>query len=228
MFVGHIAAGFGLKKVEPRLNLRILLLGALFADLLLWVLVILGVESIVVPENFRTGHYFSFVYPYSHSLAASVLWSVLAGTAVWFMIGAQVPRRFALALIAGVAVFSHFVLDFLVHVPDLPLLSNDSPKLGLGLWRDMPVALAVELGIAAIALAVYLRVTSLPRARIAVVIGLVAFASALTVIGPHAASEPPPPVVQAASSFVTLLLVVLLGFWVDGRVGLAARGGERT
>jgi len=228
MFVGHIGAGLGLKKAEPRLNLGILLLCALFADLLLWALVLLGVESIVVPENFRTGHYFTFVYPYSHSLAASVLWSVLAGTAVWFFIGAQAPRRFALALIAGVAVLSHFVLDFLVHVPDLPLLSNESTKLGLGLWRNMPLALALELGIAAIAAVVYLRATRLSRSRTAVAIGLVALASAGTVIGPYAASEPPPPVAQAASSLVTILLVVALGFWIDGRVGLTAPGGDRT
>jgi len=227
MFVGHIGAGLGLKKAAPRLNLGVLLLAALSADLLLWALIILGAESILVPENFRTGHYFTFNYPYSHSLAATIAWSALAAAAVWFLLGAQTQRRFVLALIAGAAVFSHFVLDFLVHVPDLPLLSNDSPKVGLGLWRNMPAALALELGIALAALIVYLHAMRLSRPRTAVAVALVALAGLGTAIGPYAATEPPPPMLQAASSFVTILIVVALGFWIDGRLGLIAPSGDR-
>ena len=224
VFVGHIGAGFGLKKVAPRLNLGVLLLAALFADLLLWALIILGVESIIVPENFRTDHYFTFDYPYSHSLTATIAWSGLAGAAVWLVLGTGMQRRLVLALIAGAAVFSHFVLDLVVHVPDLPLLSNHSAKLGLGLWRNMPAALALELGIALAALIVYLRAMRQSRPRTAVAVALVAIACLGTAIGPYAATEPPPPMLQAASSFVTILIVVAVGFWIDGRVGLTAPG----
>jgi len=33
-------------------------------------------------------------------------------------------------------------LDFVVHVDDLPLMTRESARVGLGLWNDMPVALA--------------------------------------------------------------------------------------
>jgi hypothetical protein len=36
----------------------------------------------------------------------------------------------------GFVVFSHWILDFIVHPPDLPLFLSGSPKLGLGLWTS--------------------------------------------------------------------------------------------
>ena len=45
----------------------------------------------------------------------------------------------------GAAVASHWLLDLVVHVPDLPLVGNDSPKLGLGLWRHFELSVALEL-----------------------------------------------------------------------------------
>jgi hypothetical protein len=223
VFVGHIGAGLALKRVAPRANLGVLLLGALFADVLLWVLVLAGFESVVVPADFRTVHYFTFVFPYSHSLVATLVWTSLAGAAVWLLLAPGFPRRGLVALAIALAVLSHFALDLVVHVPDLPVASDQSPKLGFGLWRSMPVALAVELLLAAAALVVYLRAVPLSRGRAALVIGLVVVTGALTALGPYASAEPPPAAAIAGSSLVTLTLVVLLGFWVEGRVGVAGR-----
>lgn len=217
MFVGHIGAGLFAKRFEPRLNLGALLFAALFADLLLWVLVVLGVESVGVPATAGAGRFFTFDFPVSHGLAASVLWSALAAAAGWFAVAPGAARRWKLAAALALAAFSHFVLDLVVHVPDLPVLGPESPKLGLGLWRHMPVALALELALAAGALLLYLRGTRLSRARSFLAAGTVAVAAALTAAGPYLPGAPPPPAMLALSSLATLAVVIALGFAVEGR-----------
>lgn len=219
VFVGHIGAGLVVKRFEPRLHLGTLLFAALFADLLLWMLVILGVESVSVAEATGSGRFFTFVFPYSHGLVASIIWSALAATAGWFFLAHRAPRRSKLAWALALAVFSHFALDLIVHVPDLPILGQVSARLGFGLWRDMPVALALELRLAVVALVVYFHCIQLSRPKAFLVGGMVVGAAALTAAGPHIPGDPPPPVTLAISSLVTLIVVVLLGFVVEGRAG---------
>jgi len=222
MFVGHIGAGLMLKQAEPRLNLGLLVFAALFADLLLWLLVLARVESVLPPLGSGAARYFSFEFPYSHGLVATIAWSVLAGVAVWWLAPAGTPRRVSLAVVVALAVSSHFVLDLVVHVPDLPVLSEASPKLGLGLWAYMPIALAVELAFAGTALVFYLRGSRLTRGRRWLAIGIIALTGVLTATGPYIPGAPPPPNTLAASSLVTLLIVVSLAFALEGRVGVAS------
>ena len=226
MFVGHLGAGLLVKRIEPRLNLGTLFAGALFIDLLLWVLVALGIESVGAPETTGSARFLTFVFPYSHGLVASVLWTALAATIGWLAVGPAAPRRTRLAIALGVAVFSHFVLDLIVHVPDLPVLGQQSPKLGLSLWRDMPIALTIELALAAVALALYLHAAHLARGRALLVLGTVAVAALLTAMGPYMSGPVPPARTLALSSLATLVVIVVLGFVVEGRFGvLAARQG---
>jgi hypothetical protein len=222
VFVGHIGAGLLVKRLEPRLNLGVLLFAALFADLLLWTLVILGVEAPGAPETSGHARFFTFVFPYSHGLAASILWTTLAAAVGWFLVPRGTSRRARVAGALALAVCSHFVLDLIVHVPDLPVLGQDSPKLGFGLWRHMPVALGVELSFAAIALVLYLNAARLSRARALLVCAIVVVTAALTAAGPYVSGDPPPAVVLALSSLLTLIGVVLLGLVVEGRFGVVA------
>jgi len=217
VFVGHIGAGLVAKRFEPRLNLGALLFAALFADLLLWVLVALGVESVGVPETAGAARFFTFDFPVSHGLAASILWSALAAAVGWFVVAPAAPRRWKLAAALALTVLSHFALDLVVHVPDLPVIGAASPKLGLGLWRHMEAALALELLFAAGALLLYLRSARLSRGRTFLAAGTVAVAAALTAAGPYLPGDPPPPLVLAMSSLATLAVFVLLGFVIDGR-----------
>ena len=75
--------------------------------------------------------------PYTHGLITAVLWSVAAaaGYHVWRKDG---------ALIVGVAVFSHWIFDLIVHRPDLPLY-GDQFKVSLGLWNFPVAASALEI-----------------------------------------------------------------------------------
>ena len=105
------------------------------------ILVLLGVEKVrIVPGITATNPLDLYYMPYTHSLVAALVWSVAAGAAYaqW--------RRGApqAALLVGVAVFSHWPLDFIVHRPDLPLWDNTA-KVGLGLWNVPLVALGLEV-----------------------------------------------------------------------------------
>jgi hypothetical protein len=50
------------------------------------------------------------------------------------------------AAFVGIAVFSHWVLDWLVHRPDVPLYDN-SFKVGLGLWNYPTLAFVLEIAV---------------------------------------------------------------------------------
>lgn len=218
MFVGHIGAGLLLKRFEPRLNLGALLFAALFADLLLWALVLFGIETVGVPETAGSARFFTFVFPYSHGLAASVIWSGLAALTISFF----AVRGSRLAWAAALAASSHFMLDLLVHIPELPVIGQGSLKLGLGLWRHMPIALVLELVLAAIALVLYLNSIQLSRARALLLGGIVTVTALLTVIGPYIPGELPPPAALALSSLLMVIVVVSLGFVVEGRFSVMA------
>ena len=78
----------------------------------------------------------------THSLVGALLLAALAGLLAQWRWGRRVG-----AVIAAVA-FSHWLLDLVVHRPDLPLLPGNAggfPLLGLGLWRWPAVSAAVEL-----------------------------------------------------------------------------------
>jgi hypothetical protein len=71
--------------------------------------------------------------PWSHGLFMSVVWSAVAAAIAYLVFR---DRRAGAAL--GLVVFSHWVLDFIVHTPDLPLLFDGSPVVGLNMWGSGP------------------------------------------------------------------------------------------
>ena len=98
-------------------------------------------------------------YPWSHSLATSVIWGgLLAALARTIAPG----RRVSLLLVA--LVVSHWVLDVISHAPDMPLWPGASPHYGLGLWNSIPLTLGIEGAIWIAGIAVFLR-TAPPRTR---------------------------------------------------------------
>lgn len=152
MGIGHAAVALGASRAAPRINVGLLIFAAFLADFLLGIFAAFGLESAHVPADFASRHYLTFTFPYSHGLAALVFWGVaLAATLCW-VDGRN--RTWAFVVIAGL-VLSHFVLDALVHVPELPLLGENSPKLGLSLWNHMPLELTLESVMAGAGLAIY-------------------------------------------------------------------------
>ncbi len=160
MFIGHYAVGFALKKAEPKMSLGILILGAAMLDFLFAIFLLSGVEHMrFVPDVIGFLSFDLYDLPVSHSMAGAGLWSLAGFLAYRIWPGGDGVSRKRQALIFAAAIFSHFVLDVIVHQPDLPLLTNDSPKIGLSLWQSIPATVAVELGLLLTGAVLYVRAT---------------------------------------------------------------------
>ncbi len=213
MFVGHVAAGMALKPLGRDINLGVLVFAALLLDVLLWVFVLLGFEQVIVPQDFARRPYLSFVFPYSHSLVASAAWSFAAAYIAWRWARKTGRPQVFPALAAGASVLSHFFLDAVVHVKDLPLDRESSVYFGMGLWeKNMAAALALELALVAAAAAIYLR-SSMPRGwRLWALLAVLFLCSGLTVAGSTLQRTPPTPAAAAWSGIVAIPVVsVVLG-----------------
>ena len=142
MFVGHFAIAFALILIFPQVPVWVPLVGVSFPDLLWGVLVLLGKEEVSVSRDSPLQKSLVFKkYPYSHSLVLTGGISLLVGGLLSVVLGSLV------ALPAFVlASSSHWLLDTVVHLGDLPVLGFDGDrKVGLGLWKWGRAAFLTEL-----------------------------------------------------------------------------------
>jgi hypothetical protein len=141
MFVGHYGPSFAIRAVRP-IQLWLLFIAVQLVDVAWSVLILLGVEKARIVPGITASNPFDLYYmPYTHSLVAAILWSVAAGV---LCKGLYAAGNWVAATWLGAAVFSHWVLDCLVHRPDLPLY-DDTLKVGLGIWNYPAIALALEV-----------------------------------------------------------------------------------
>ena len=218
MFIGHLGVGLALSSRARRFRLGPLLGAALLLDVLLGIFVLAGWEQVVVPPGFATGHFLEFVFPVSHGLLGALIGAgitaALAG-AGWLMLG----RGAAAAWIAGAAVLSHWLCDAVVHVRGLPLLGEDSPHVGLGLWRAMPWALGLELLLLGGGAVLFLRSRpELSRGRRGVLLAVLGLLALLQVVAQLAGGAQPGASALAVSWIVQTGVLVLLGLWADPAV----------
>ncbi len=219
MFAGHLGAGLMLKRAARSANLGTLFFAAMLLDVVLWVLVLGGVESVRPKADFRTMVDLAYDFPWSHSLAAAAAWSI-SGWAIGYAAWRHQPGHgLRSSFVIAAAVFSHFALDWLVHVPELPILGNSSTKLGAGLWQHLPMAWTVETLLAAAGLWCFLSTTRPARRKTVAIIVVMALVTVMTIGGQASKSPPPAPMVMAVSSLVTIGVLVGFGAWVDHRLG---------
>jgi membrane-bound metal-dependent hydrolase YbcI (DUF457 family) len=131
MYAGHFAAGLALKAMEPNTPTWALLLGVGVLDLLFGILLVAGIERATITPGIAPGFSLDFI-DWSHSLLMSLAWAALY--AAFFVR----KRGLAVAAVCGFAVFSHFLLDFLMHPGDLALWPYSNAHIGLGIWRLFP------------------------------------------------------------------------------------------
>lgn len=210
MFLAHFGVGLGAKAAAPRVSLGTLFVAAQFLDLLWPTLLLLGVESVRIAPGLTPGQPLQFEhYPVSHSLLAVLGWALLlsGGHYAW-------RRRGGDALVLGAAVLSHWLLDLLVHYPDLPLYPGSSPMLGFAWWSSLPLTLAAEFVLFALGLKFYLDAT---RARDAAGRwGLVGLVALLVIIQLSNTFGPPPGDVTAlAWSAQAQWILVVWAYWLD-------------
>jgi len=217
LFVGHAAVALAAKPLAPRVSLGLLLMAAYWVDLVWPVLLLAGVERVEIRPGDTAFTPLAFVhYPWTHSLAAAVAWSALFGLA--FL---RLGKRAALVL--GLLVASHWVLDAIAHRPDLPLWPASELLIGFGLWNSVPATMLIEGALFAAGVAIYVRHAP-ARDRTGVVafwglIGFLLLAYAGNVMGP------PPPSVPAIA-YVGLaggVLFAVWAWWADRHRGRARR-----
>jgi hypothetical protein len=218
MFLGHYGIAYALKRAEPKLSLGTLFVAVQLADLLWGIFVLLGWEHARIVPGYTAVTPLEFLdYPISHSLVAALAWGVVAAALYYSWPTRDTTRHWQAAAIVGLAVFSHYPLDVLVHVPDLPILGNDSPKLGLSLWNNPTATMLAELLVFGMGLILYITLRShrhpIRLVRLAIVVLLLVGTYLASLYGPL----PPSMTVVAVSGIVFILAVAALAAWADRR-----------
>ncbi|HUX89788.1 MAG TPA: hypothetical protein VMV48_03765 [Gallionellaceae bacterium] len=218
MFIGHFGVGFGAKTVAPTVSLGTLFLAAQFLDLLWPSLLLLGVETVRIEPGATVVTPLVFEhYPVSHSLIAVLGWAVLVG-AMHFVL---LRQRIAALVLAGLVV-SHWVLDAIVHQPDLPLFPGSAAVVGLNLWSSLASTLLVESAL--FALGVWLYACATTPSNAVGRWGLVALVIFLAGVYAGNLFGAPPPSPEAIAWIGQLQwLLVLWGYWIDKHRHVAVR-----
>ena len=208
MFVGHYAIGFALKKRDRDIPLWLLFISVQFVDILAFLFVLLGIEQIKYNPSSNPFLRTIIEYvPYSHSLVANVLLSLIVFLIFWKY------KNKDWGLILSVGVLSHWFLDALVHIPDMPLFHN-SLKVGLGLWKFPIVAFLFELSL--LVIAGYYLLTGYKKKKRHIILMLLLSSGFLSMFfAPEAEATP----VQASIVSLSLYAIfAVLAFWSEREV----------
>jgi hypothetical protein len=213
MFIGHFGLSFGVKKTAPQISLVTLFVATQFVDILWPFMLLFGIERVNIVPGYTAINPFDFVhYPYTHSLLMGAVWGVVLGGIYWL-----IKRNVKHAVIVGLCVLSHWFLDLIVHVADLPLTPFTEGKYGWGLWNHLLPTLALEGIIFFGGLYLYLKNTrAITKAGKWNVWLLVAV---LMLINISNLLSPPPPadalVLMVVSFLVVFVILLGLAYWVD-------------
>lgn len=210
MFIGHFGVGLGAKSIDKRISLGTLFFASQFIDLLWPILLLLGFESVRIEAGNTAVTPLNFIsYPISHSMFGVLIWGILFGF-VYYLI----KKNLRGSILLGVLVFSHWLLDFLTHRPDLQLFPWSDYKVGLGLWNSFAGTVIIEGLIFAVGIFIYLKSVALQNnAKKVWFWSLVVFLAAvyfMNLFGP-----PPPSEEPIAYIGLTQWLLVVWAYWID-------------
>lgn len=214
MFIGHVAVGFAAKKYAPQTSLGLLLAAPLLSDLLWPIFLGLGWEHVrIVPGITRYNAFDLYDYPWSHSLLLCGAWGALFGGIYY-----AIARYRAGAIAIWIGVVSHWILDWITHIPDMPLYPGRGPKLGLGLWNHVAATMVVEIGLFLTGVLLYASVIR-SHDRIGK-IGFAVYALVLLVLFVADRFSPEPPSVRelVVSSLVFEMILLAWPAWFDHRL----------
>ncbi|GGY38920.1 hypothetical protein [Parvularcula lutaonensis] len=157
MFAGHYAAAFAGRAAGPMVPLWVLFIAVQFVDFIWAGFILAGIETAQIVPGFAQASNLDLSFmPYTHSFVGSLVWSVVFAGGYVLLARPQDP--WLAALVTGGAVFSHWLADLLVHLPDLPIVFGE-PKVGFGLWRSLLWSQVLEVGLLIAGTLWYVRVT---------------------------------------------------------------------
>ncbi|WP_024297065.1 hypothetical protein [Methylomicrobium lacus] len=210
MFVGHYGVSFATKRVAPTVPLWVLFLAVQLLDILWAPCVLLGIEKVRIVPGITASNPLDLYYmPYTHSLVAALVWSCVGGFTYQFLAR---PARQQASAVVGFAVFSHWILDFVVHRPDLPMYDN-SAKVGLGLWNAPALAFGLEAAL------LFGGIWLCLQGRLARSLGTLAFGVLMLAIQGYFFFGPPPASDRAAAStaLIAYAIFAIAIWWLQDR-----------
>ena len=185
MFVGHYGVAFAVKSERNQIQLWVLFVAVQLLDFLWAPFVLLGIEKVRIVLGITATNSLDLYYmPYTHSLVGALIWSGAAFLIYKLVVGQKASNT--ATLIVAFAVFSHWILDLIVHRPDLAIY-DDTLKVGLGLWNYRGLEFGLEIAILVVGIVLYLKRNTVNS--VAGKVGIVAFGVVLILI-------------QAGNSFV--------------------------
>lgn len=209
MFIGHYAVGFAAKKFAPNSSLGALMAAPILLDLLWPIFLLTGWEHVSIVTNANPFLRLQFdSYPISHGLISVVGWATLYASAYF-----GVTRYLTGTIVIWFGVISHWLMDWIVHQPDLQLYTAGR-AFGLGLWNHRWLTMVIELTLFIFGIWIYQRQTR-PKDKIGIYVFL-ALVIFLVLAYAGAVFGPPPSSVKKIA-IVTLLtwLVIPWTWWFD-------------
>ena len=209
MFIGHYAVGLASKKFAPGASMGALIAAPILLDLLWPVFLLLGWEQVSIVPNTNPFLRLQFdSYPISHGLVAVIAWATLYAS-IYF----GLTRYLEGTIVIWIGVVSHWLMDYVVHIHDLPLAVG-TRLVGLGLWKYRWLTMAIEVALFAVAIWTYQRET---RAKDKVgLYAFLGFVAALLAAYAVAAFGPAPPTVKKLAGFALLTwLAIPWAWWFD-------------
>ena len=210
MFTGHYGPSFAANALDQdkRLPLWLLFIAVQFVDILWAIFVLLGIEKVRIVPGITASSPLDLHYmPYTHSLVGALGWSLLA-----FVVCQVVPRLRGMRTgwILAAAVFSHWILDLVVHRPDLTLYGG-AYKMGFGLWNYRVLAFVVEMAVLFGGAALYVRTVARKGRVIAFVVAL----ALLQVVGTFVLPPPSSDRAEAMTALFFYFLLAAIAAWVE-------------
>lgn len=210
MFVGHYSVALAARRSTVDLPLWVWFVAVQWLDLGFMTLVLLGIEKVRIVPGFTEANPLDLYFmPYTHGLVGAAVISLV--------FAAIVAAAFPAARTAGgigllwLASFSHWLLDLVMHTPDLAIVAGPE-KVGLGLWNHLAISLPLELAVLLLAAWFYARgARPTRRLRVWVLVGVMVLLQVYSHFGPVPTSVPQ----FAFTALFAYGLLTLGAFWVE-------------
>ena len=211
MLTAHYAVALVAKRSEPRINLGTLTIAAMFADLAWCFFMLIGLEHVHFGPGMGAGKYlFATDIALSHSLFMDGVWATLFASA--YYLRQRYPRG---AWIVFLAVLSHWVLDFVSHKADMPIVPGIHRYVGLGLWNSIPGTIVVEGSVWCLSIILFVRDVRPNRRAGSYIFWCGVVLLTLLWFNNIAGPAPPAPKTAPFNSLLVFALTIAWAYWVD-------------